>query len=254
MFTDLFGAAPPFFALVIALLFYGFAAVRGLRGAPVSFAAGIAGFAIIGPATLNPSTFTPWTFLPVAAAGGVFLVISILRRDSRPAVLAAACFILTLSNEVPRFHEHLLFAPFYLSLVAALVIGAVFQDPFSRMVRNVGAGFLVVMALLLASGDPAFIGELPRNVTLSGPLLLAIVAFAYRRIVRNKLYKIAAISSITIWVVVNGADVYDRLRELIPGLDLLAAGLLFFVVAAVISLFKAGLIPKLKHLRKAGTG
>ncbi len=251
MFTDRIGAAPPWVTLVMAVLFYGFATARGLRGGSEALAAGIAAFAVIGPTTLSPATFTPWNFLPVLVAGGLFLISSIQRGDSRLALLSAACLILTWVQEVPRFHEHLLYLHAFFSLAAVLLIGAVFHDPFSKVVRNVGAGLLLVISFMLAIEDPTLTGELPRHVTLLGPLLLALVAFSYCRIVRNRLYKLAAISSLAIWALVNGAYVYESLRELVPGLDLLAAGTLFFIVAAGISLFKAGLVPKHRLFRKA---
>ena len=250
LFANALGAAPPLVALVMATLFYTWALVRRVPNAGVALAVALVGFSVIGRETLDIATLVAWQSQPLLVAGTIFAAVALARNASWPAVLAAGCFIQALSLEAIWFREYLLYCPLYFALLSSLLIGLLFRDEFSRVVRNCGAGILVILAALLVWENPQLIGPLPHQLALFGPLELAAIGFGYRLLVPNRLYKPAAIACIAIWALVHGWQVYLHLRLIIPGLDQLTWGAAFFLLAAWISLIKAGLIarPPLERL------
>ena len=78
---------------------------------------------------------------------------------------------------------------------------------------------------------------------LAAIALLALVFYTWS-LSRNGMansYYAAAVGSLACWFAVAGWHVYQLLRQWISGLDQIAWGALFFVVALLISLAKAGL-------------
>jgi len=63
----------------------------------------------------------------------------------------------------------------------------------------------------------------------------------YRYLVRERIYWAAAWATLGCWGSVVGWHEYRTAREVIAGLDYLAAGILFFALAMLISLAKIGL-------------
>jgi len=59
--------------------------------------------------------------------------------------------------------------------------------------------------------------------------------------VRNRLYYLAALGSFGCWTAIIGAQACAQLRRTVVGLDQIGGGVLFFLLAMLISLTKAGL-------------
>jgi hypothetical protein len=63
------------------------------------------------------------------------------------------------------------------------------------------------------------------------------------RLARDRLYLGSAGASLAAWLGHSGWQTYAQLRKVVVGLDQIAWGLLFFLLAAAISLRKAGIWP-----------
>ena len=126
-------------------------------------------------------------------------------------------------------------------LVAALVgVGISFDDWISRSARWAGAAILALAAALIAVGDADWFAESPGWAVMVYPPAVAAVlaAWGYLAGLRG-LYAGAALSG-ALWTAAHSGRLYLQLRHQVVGLNQLAWGLLFFLLAALISLVKAG--------------
>ncbi len=71
-----------------------------------------------------------------------------------------------------------------------------------------------------------------------------VAALAYGFHLRDRRYVAVAAAGLAAWLTQSGAPSYKHLRRIMVGLDQIACGLLLFVVAAAISLRKAGIWPR----------
>ena len=74
------------------------------------------------------------------------------------------------------------------------------------------------------------------------PLLAIAAAAAYGYFVRNRSYYLSAAGVLGAWLATVGWHMYRGLRQTMAGLDYLLFGLLFFLIAMLISLNKAGVL------------
>jgi hypothetical protein len=84
------------------------------------------------------------------------------------------------------------------------------------------------------------------------PLAALGVAVLYGWLVRNRWYFLSAAAVFACWAGTFGWQAYHGLRRAMAGLDYLLAGLALFAVAMLISLAKAGLLPRWFASRGAG--
>jgi hypothetical protein len=75
-------------------------------------------------------------------------------------------------------------------------------------------------------------------------MLVMIATIAYGVLVRDRIYLAIAGASLAVWVGHSTIHSYQYLRRIIAGLDQIAFGLFFFLIAAAISLKKARLWPR----------
>ncbi len=73
------------------------------------------------------------------------------------------------------------------------------------------------------------------------PAAAVAVAAAYGYLVRNQWYHAAAIATLACWLIVAGWEIYALLRRGLLRLDQIAIGLLFFLLAMLLSLTKMGM-------------
>ena len=91
-----------------------------------------------------------------------------------------------------------------------------------------------------ASQGPESFADVPPIVIHAYPLLPLAAAAAYGWLVQGAIYYIAAGVGLSAWLLVAAQRAYIDLRRLVAGLDQIAWGLLCFLLAAFISLAKAG--------------
>jgi hypothetical protein len=130
-----------------------------------------------------------------------------------------------------------------LALLALLTLGAIFDDRLGRLLQQSGAVVLFLMSVAAICRVPQPLSDLPQGILDRYALLLVAVAIGYGVTVRSRLYFAEAGAVLGLWLTVVGWRAYLFLRQLIVGLDLIVWGLAFFLLAAFISLKKAGAFP-----------
>ena len=121
-----------------------------------------------------------------------------------------------------------------------LTIGAIFHDDWARFLRIAGAGLLGCIMLTAVNITPNDFPHLPALVVHLYPLLPITVGFAYAACWGGSLYYATAAAGATLWPITYGWHGYRHLRTLIVGLDMILWGVAFFLLAAMLSLIKAG--------------
>ena len=251
IFTDGIGASPLYLTLVAVAWFYAFAASRGVPLAWEALTATLAAFAIVGPRTLDldgPVSLQSWPLLSIAV---LQLGLLIHRRESWRGLLAAACLAVAARAEVPAswspFARDAL--AFHVMMAAVLLVGAGFDDRLARRLPRVGAAILVLAGLVSTLGGPLHETELSPTVAMAYPPLLVAIGLALGYIARSRPYSASAAAVSAIWLAATGWRGYVLLRHLVAGLDLIAGGLVFFLLAASISLAKGGVLQRLRWER-----
>ena len=84
---------------------------------------------------------------------------------------------------------------------------------------------------------------MPAELIDGYPLLIAVLAWSYSFLVRDRLYLGSGTISLAGWLTHSGWEAYDHLRKLVVGLDQIVWGMIFFLVAMAISMRKAGIWP-----------
>jgi hypothetical protein len=83
------------------------------------------------------------------------------------------------------------------------------------------------------------------------PVVPIAVALVYARFVGGGLYYAAAASGAALCTAAYGSQSYRHLRHVVAGLDLIACGILFFLMAAIVSLTKARICQRWRARREA---
>jgi hypothetical protein len=243
IFMDGVGASPLFLTLVAVAWFYAFAASRGVPRAWEALTASLAAFTVVGPHTLDlDGLVTPRTW-PLLAVAGVQLGLLRHCRESWRGLVAASCIAVASRAGLadwPAFERDAL--TFHVVLAAALLIGTAFDDPIGRRLRRAGAVLLTLAGLVAIVGDPIHGRDLPP--TIAPAYLLAVIAtgLAFGYLVGCRAYVASAAAVSGTWLASAGWRGYILLRQLVVGLDLIAWGLVFFLLAALISLAKGGVL------------
>lgn len=243
LFREGLGVSPPAATLLVATAFYTLAALRSVDLARGFAMASLLALSVVGPGTLDPSGLTwpnAWPLLPVALVQGW---LAWRGRESWRAALASACLVAVTASLVdPSWSvEKAGVVAFHASLVAFLVLGAMFDDELGRQLRGWGAALLVLGSLAMLTGVPHAILNLPPSWQWAYPAALATVALGYGLLVGGRAF--FAVSGAILLAVLSlfGSRGYVVLRQQVVGLDRIALGLASFLVAAWISLWKAGL-------------
>ena len=96
-----------------------------------------------------------------------------------------------------------------------------------------------------ATGHPWIWPSMPPRLIAWYPLLIAASAWSFGFLVRDRLYLVSARRPA--WPAgwcIRGCGRYGQLRKVVVGLDQIAWGMLFFLLAMAISLRKAGIWPR----------
>jgi hypothetical protein len=244
MFREGLGVAPPAATLLVATAFYGLAAWRSVDLARGFAMASLVALSVVGPGTLDPSGLTwpsPWPLLAVALVQGW---LAIRRWESWRALIASACLVLaTASLADSRWSvEGAGVVAFHLAIVGCLTLGAAFDDDLARQLRGWGAALLLLGALVMLSGLPVVVSGLPPSWQWAYPVTLAAVAAGYGYLAGGWPFQATSGAILIAVLAMFGSGWYAVLRRQVVGLDRIAWGLASFLVAATISLGKAGLL------------
>jgi hypothetical protein len=246
MFQDGMGVAPAAATLLFATAFYAFAAYRSVAPARGFAMASLVAFSVIGPSTIDIGTLVPpraWPLLPVAIYQGW---LAIRRRESWRALVASALLVAStaslLGHSLSLAQDGT--ATLHLAMVALLAIGAIFDDELGRQLRFVGGALLLAAPLAVLAGEPHLESAIPPALIRAYPIVMAAIALGYGWLVGG--WPFFAVSGTILGgvLILFGSKWYVLLRQQVVGLDRIAWGLASFLLAALISLWKAGLLQR----------
>lgn len=242
LFRMVLGATPAFLTIVLALPLYAWAVHRRVPGGLDGLCLALAALAVVRPTTLdlNGLSFaSPWPLLLAAIVQGVP---AIRRRNEGRGLLACAFLIASLTAALPDSAGETIpwIVVAHLALIVALGFG-LRAGALGEFLRELTVGLFPIFGLCWMAGAFAelFIRLGPMADAAYLPTMAA-MAVVYARIGGGRAFLVSAGLLIGAWGLVYGSRSYLALRRLVPGIDQIALGLLSFVVAALISLAKAG--------------
>jgi hypothetical protein len=243
-FQNTFNASPLFLTLLAVAGFYAYARLRRVSRAIDGLGVSLAALTVVGPETLGFSSLSaprPW---PLVALAVLQLAITARHKKAGRAVLAAGCVVAAVlvgpASDWPTTMKAAL--GLHMAVFAAFLIGARFDDSTATLLRGVGAVMLFVMSAAVATEDVVGLLVAPRALFLGYPLITAAVALGYGRLRKSRLHLYNGEAILAVWGLANGWRGYLLLRPRVSGLDAIALGLLFFLVAMLISARKAGVL------------
>ena len=113
-----------------ATAFYFVALFRRVPDAWLGLALTLIAVAFCGPNTFNPHTTAGPIGLPILAAGGLFLIVGVMRRHAVGCLLGACCAVAAVGIDFREtsFAAYHWAVPVHLLLASILIVGAVFHD------------------------------------------------------------------------------------------------------------------------------
>jgi hypothetical protein len=246
LFRETLGGSPVFLALVGAAAFHANAAARKVPLASDLLAVDLVVLAVVGPETFTLHESLGMRPLPLAAAGLVLATVAWRGRYSGRAAAAAGLFVAAITRSCaetwPNVNSTLV--ALQLFIVALMAIGALFDDWLGRLAQTCAWVALLGLGLAAAIHVPAIDNALPANLVPWSPLFVMVVTVSYGLLVGDCRCLAITGASLAAWLSYSGLQSYQQLRRILTGLDQIAWGLLFFVIAAAISLRKARLWPR----------
>ncbi len=242
LFREGLGVAPPAATLLLAVGFYGYAASRSATPARGLAMASLVALSVVGPSTLDPSGLvapSPWPLLPVALLQGW---LAVRGKESWRAVIAAACLVASLVS-LPGDSwtmDQKIAATIHLTILAQLTLGAIFKDELGENLRQFAALFLMLTSLAVLAGEPHLRAGIPPALLRGYPLLIAMIAAGYGVLVGGWAFFGIAGAILAGLLLIFGSKGYLLLRQQVSGLDRISLGLASFLIATLISLWKAG--------------
>lgn len=236
------GGSPLYLSLIGVAVFYAVAALRGIPLGTRGLSLCLGALAVVGPGTITLGGLVAPRAWPILAVAAVQACSALARGGSARWFWAAVWLILgaaigladsSLDRGVILAHG---------LLGTALVLGAVCDDDFARLLRGAGMGLLVMLALgaMVAAERGSF--DVAPEILWAYPLALGAIAWIYGSVLKVRGYMAAAAADLAVWILALGWQAYGSLRPFIAGLSQLAWGLACFVLAALISFAKAGIL------------
>jgi len=246
LFAARLGGTPPYLTLLATSGFYLYAMLRRVSLSAEALTAALAALSIVGPTSPTFSELTSPRMEPIFAAAVLQLMRGVQLRDAWRCLLSTVALI---SVATPPASADM--APivrglivFHLVLLAILIIGAAFHDAVGRALRAVGVVAALGACLVATFGGFELPADMPSWTAMLYPLALATLLAGYGLVFRYRPALWAAVVALAGWLAAALAREYLALREEVAGLDYIALSLLVFAVAMVISLGKAGALPR----------
>jgi hypothetical protein len=249
-FLDLFTARigdPLSVALYGAVVFYAYAALRRVPFAIEALSAGFVALALAGLAGWQRGPFLLHPYVPLLAFASLQLGLGLRQRHCGRCLAGAGGVVVLLDlllADVPAVAPFARVITFHLALAVILVLGALFEDMVGQVLRVSGACLVLggCVAALFASFDP------PRWISpwvlVVWSLLLALLLGGYGWWLRQWICVAVSGLVLGLWLCSAGLFSYLQLREVVAGLDYIGLSLLVFAVAVLVSLAKAGVVPR----------
>jgi hypothetical protein len=246
-FTDRLGCDPLYLAILFAVGFYAWAALRQAPAATEVLTGALVLLAVVGPYTWTTGAFVTPRPVPVLIAATLQFGLGLWRTSTVRCLLGAAGLVAVAALVLPGLPDY---APwielilFHLGMLAVLTLGILFDDGLARFLRLLGAGLVLIACLaVLLVGVDRWSGLSPWLIVVY-PLALATLLAGYGLLLRHRASLGVAAVVLACWLGVCGWWGYVSLRQLVAGLDYLALSLLLFTVALLISLAKSGFLTR----------
>jgi hypothetical protein len=245
VFAGRLGAMPPYVALLAAIVFYIYAACRRVTFALDALTAALVAFSVVGTTSLSVTELVaprPW---PLLAAAALQLAVGVTHWVSWRCVLGSLMAVAALTPLTDALTPSVQGAvAVHLAIVAMLVLAALFDDWFARLLRFTGTTLIVLLAIATMLG--VLDVNIPPWAVWVYPLGAAIVLVGYGLLLRFRFAFAAAGLVMALWLTTTFWQGYIALRQRVAGLDFLAASLLLLALAVFISLWKAGALARWK--------
>jgi hypothetical protein len=241
------GGTPFYLSLGLAAGFYAYAALRRVPLAVEAFSTALVALAFVGADSfdLDPASLTAPQRFPIAAVAILQLGLGLARQNSWRTLAGLVglivCGLLSRGGGSPLPYR----GPFgfHLGLLALMTLGALFDDALGRWLRGLSAGLVVLAVAGLLSGRIESTGSFPPWVLGLYSPAMALVLAVYGQWLGHRLSLWAAALVIGLWVAAAGWAGYVALRRVVMGLDYIALGMTFFVLALATSAIKCGYRP-----------
>jgi hypothetical protein len=252
-FTETMHGSPLDVTLLAVVALYGYSIARGLRGAENFFIPALASLAFVSKYSFDLDSISYVRAWPLIAAGVMQFALGVAQRSSARAISGAACLLapLGLDWQLAGLAPYRVIILFHAVLAVTLILGSLFHDRFAETLRRLGAALLVIACITPAIANSRTFGPVPEVLFYVYPVIPIVVALVYARLVGGWLFYTAAASGAVLCTAAYGWQSYRHLRHIIAGLDLIACGILFFVMAAIVSLTKARICQRWRARREA---
>lgn len=238
--------SPLWLSAMAGLVFLAYARLRQVRFAGASFWGFLLMAACISRTTtdlsnvVSPQTWALWF---VAIVQGI---LGLRTRQSWRVFAAVICGLAALRSDVLSGTD-LLFRdalPLHLAGLVVLALGAVFDDPFARLLRGAGAPLLVVVMICATGFQGEYDAGLPPESALVYAVAVVATTFAYAYTVRAPAYFFAGLANLCL---LTGRLLYELagiLKRLFDwqGATWFVWGLVWLTVGVLISAWKAGIV------------
>ena len=242
-FIDVVGS-PIYLTSIGLLAFYAYAWIRRQREAAAGVIMSLFLLAIFDRNAMDLSpvgTIQAWPFLALAM---IQLWLSFSRRSSGFATGALACGIvfLIVSFRNTDFMEYYAMYPIHMALAGLLLIGFVFRDPLAQVLRGLAASGLPIVSIvtvLLPDVSP-----LSDSMSVVYFAAITLIAFVFWRKLKDWLFLGAVSVNVLFTLGFGSRHLYAELSATAIGRGAapLFWGLASFLVAAIISLAKTGML------------
>jgi hypothetical protein len=241
LFEHRFGATPLVVTLWLVAAFYLLAAIRGIPLATYPLAMALIALSLI-PARLAWTLADP---LPMAMAGTLLIALGWRLRRSGDVVIGLCLSVTSaaLAGQGTWFDSLHGILPAHMLLIILLGAGYLYHDDTGRIARRAGVVLAVVFATIAALGDPSCLSQVPDWARMLYPLVMTALLVFYSRATKDIWSYAGAAAAAAVGCTDYSSRLYAFLHDRVAGLNELAWGTLFFLLAAFISLLKSGLRP-----------
>lgn len=245
IFAHRLGCDPLVLTLLMAVCFYGYAALRRVHAATEALTAALVVLAFVGPHTMDHLVLGGPHTLPFLLAGALQMGLGLWRRDAwrclagTAAIAVGGAVALPGDNGLGQMRWVL---AFHLEVAGLLTLGAVFDDRLGKGLRIAAASLFAAAALLTTFGRFNTPPQLPGWALSTYPAGVAILLTVYGLVVRDRRCLAPASVSGAGWLLGVGWRGFTALRQVVAGLNFIGLSLAFFAVAILISLAKAGVL------------
>ncbi len=253
-FQETMPGSPLYVTLLIAIGLYAYAWSRSIRGAGDALTLALALLAFITPSSRGLDDWEYYRAWPLVVVGLIQYGTGLSERRSWRVLLGAAVMMLPValldesSNDL-RLREVFLA---HATILIVLFVGAKFHDSLATAMRFLGAPLLAGVAIMATAAPQRLFAQLPAGLVFAYPLLPIGVALWYGHRYGGPMYYAAATLGTLYGPSAYCWAGYRELRAQFDGIDKIAWGIAFFLLAAVLSLAKAGYGARLRGARAAG--